>query len=163
MPNVVAKDSKHILPKYALVFCGGEKKIELDSNKLTGEFCEQISDAVGAIRGEEVDYAEDKYPMEEGELYEDWIKRVAKDTDNDFMMRREGESIQEHVIRVNKPKLGNQVFAWKLLNWYAKATGQVELTESEFKKAIYARVRESMYKFFVTQGEIPVLELYPKS
>lgn len=158
---------KTVLPTFELGFASasGQKVIKLDTNKLTGKRCEEISIGIGEIRGRDSDFLEDKYPMNEEESYDDWKKRTGKEANDDNMVRKLGESIDEHVMRLNTPKLSNLMFAFNLLNFYAETSGQKEqmLTEEEFKNAIWQRVREPMYKFFVLYGEIPVIELYPKS
>jgi hypothetical protein len=137
--------------------------IRLDTGKVSIDMKDLLSREVGRIRAKDSSFF--NYPMEEGETLEDWQERCGDEADAEWAVRRIGESVEDHVIRINSPRSSATKLAREVMNsFHVLLTGDpncFQVDEKTLGACNWKRIREKLHQFCV-EADVWIPEFAPK-
>lgn len=98
--------------------------------------------------------------MEEGENKEKWRARVEPLIEED-LIRKEGETLQDHLKRMFEAKSDTHEMAPEILNAICTVFGLKSVSEEDFRKANYLDVKAFIYDV-LSVVDIPADDFYPR-
>lgn len=130
----------------------------MECDKYSYENVEILREAVSEIRRKHSVFT--KYPMEEGETKDKWRERVEPLVETS-LVRKDDESVQEHLQRMFEAKVDTHEMAPEILNAICGVFSLREVSEEDFKKANWLDVKEFIYNVLYL-GDIPAEDFFPK-
>jgi hypothetical protein len=155
-------EKKRVTPVVTIEFASGP--IVLDTGKVSIDMRDALAREVGRIRAKDSTFFQ--YPMDEGQTLEDWQETVGEEADAQWAIRKEGESVEDHVIRINSPKTSVTDLALAVMNSFHKMlTGDKDahqIERKEFGFSHWKSVKEKLH-FFCVEADVWVPEFAPNS
>lgn len=128
-----------------------DKPITVDLDQYTADRVDQLTEKVAAIRIKYSIYA--KYPQEAGETREAWAERVSKLAQDEYM-RKDDETVQDHLKRMFDPKTDTHKMAFEITNAICEVFGQDVVSEARYKSASWLALKNFIYDV-LSLGDIP--------
>lgn len=136
----------------------GTRQFVVNCTEYTYEKATELAEKVAEIRRANSLFS--KYPMEEGETREKWRERIEPLLESD-VVRKDGESVQEHLGRLFESKVDSHNNAFDIMNAIGSSFGQQPLSKDEFKKANFLEIKSFIYDV-LNLGDIACDDFYPK-
>lgn len=145
----------------------GKTKWQCDTNLFTTHITRNIvPQIVGEVRAQKSKLL--KFPMTidettgKCESWDAWSIRIAEEEGGEDTLRRAGETAEEHVVRINRPKTEAQDMALIVLNRLgAEILSQPELSQEEYDSMKWLTVKNFLYNVLL-QADLDVAEYAPK-
>ena len=134
---------------HELVFKFPGRELIVNTNKMSTTRTREIQRLVAKTRALSSVLLE--HPMEEGETLDDWQERAGKIADAEFFMRKDGESVEDHVARINTPKLDAQDMVLPLLNGVMQILEGKEasqITANDVEDSNWLRLKDFVFRVF---------------
>lgn len=144
--------NKDLSPVEELVFPSGT--IKLDSNRVSIHMRAELNRILGRIRAKTSVYSGLlDYEMKVGEsltAYEDRAEEDEVEPSTNWVIRRPGETNEDHVIRLNTPRGDDANFALEMMNEFSKYLEGDEAFQvkwAEFEKKTIDEVCRPLHRF----------------
>lgn len=136
----------------------GKTKFQINSAKITVNMSKKIGKILGEVRAARSKL--NQYPMEPGETFEVWEARIAEV--DATILRRPDEEVEDHILRLNTPRMDVQEMGLPLLNRIGKELfDQPEISEEEWGDVSLAVAKNYIWSI-LDYADCPAQEFSPK-
>ena len=110
----------------------GKERLVVDTNKLTIRKMRSLAEKVSEINKKRSPLT--KYPMKNGETFEEWEKRINEEDQSSRLERKKGESYDDYTTRLTKIPYTASETTFEMLKAIAEITDQsAKVTEESFE------------------------------